>query len=299
MENNKEFRSGFVALVGRPNAGKSTLMNYMVGQKVAIMSDKPQTTRNKIMGIVNTENSQTIFIDTPGIHKPRHRLGEIMVRAAESTLSEVDVVVWVVDCSQKLGTGDEFVAERLSKIKTPVILALNKIDLLSKEALLPLLQKYSELKDFVAVVPISAKTGENVEGFSSEIQKRLKKGPRYFPEDMVTDQPERLIMAELIREKVLDLTREEIPHAIGVDMEEITLRPNGDIYARGIIYVERESQKGIVIGKKGAILKEVGQKARIDMEALLGNKVFLDLWVKVKKDWRNSNKAIQQLGVSH
>ena len=295
---NKEFRSGFVALIGRPNAGKSTLMNYMVGQKVAIMSDKPQTTRNRIMGIVNDPHSQVIFIDTPGIHKPRHRLGEIMVKAAESTFSEVDVVVWVVDCTQKMGTGDEFVAQRLEKIKTPVILALNKIDEVSKTDLLPILEKYNAVREFAAVIPISAKTGENIEGFTAEIQKRLPRGPKYFPDDMITDQPERLIMAELIREKVLELTREEIPHAIGVEMEEIKTRPNEDIYAIAVIYVERDSQKGIVIGKKGMMLKEIGQKARIDIEALLGNKVFLDLWVKVKKDWRNSNKAIQGMGIS-
>lgn len=299
MENKeKVFRSGFVALIGRPNAGKSTLMNYMVGQKVAIMSDKPQTTRNKIMGIVNSEETQTIFIDTPGIHKPRHRLGELMVKAATSTLSEVDVVVWVADCTQKIGTGDEFIAERLSSVKTPVILAANKIDQLKKEDLLPILKNYSDLYPFAAIVPMSAKTGENIEGFSKEIGKRLPRGPRYFPEDMVTDQPERLIMAELIREKVLESTREEIPHAIGVEMEEITARPNGDVYARAVIYVERDSQKGIIIGKKGAMLKDIGQKARADIEALLGSKVFLDLWVKVKKDWRNSNRAIEQFGIS-
>lgn len=292
-----DFRSGFVALVGRPNAGKSTLLNYMVGQKVAIMSDKPQTTRNKIMGIVNGEESQIIFIDTPGIHKPRHQLGEKMVFLAESTLSEVDVVVWVVDCSQKLGTGDEYVAEKLKKVKTPILLALNKIDLAKKEELLPILSSYSSLIDFSAIIPISAKTGENLETFSEEIVKRLPRGPRYFPEDMVTDQPERLIMAELIREKVLELTREEIPHAIGVEMEEIKTRANEDIYARAVIYVERDSQKGIVIGKKGSLLKEIGQKARTDMEALLGNKVFLELWVKVKKDWRNSKKAMHDMGI--
>lgn len=299
MENKETaFRSGFVALIGRPNAGKSTLMNYMVGQKVAIMSDKPQTTRNKIMGIVNSEDTQTIFIDTPGIHKPRHRLGEMMVKAATSTLSEVDVVVWVADCTQKIGTGDEFIAERLSSVKTPVILAANKIDQLKKEELLPILKEYSELYSFAAIVPMSAKTGENIEGFSKEVRQRLPRGPRYFPEDMVTDQPERLIMAELIREKVLESTREEIPHAIGVEMEEITARPNGDVYARAVIYVERDSQKGIIIGKKGGMLKEVGQKARADIEALLGSKVFLELWVKVKKDWRNSNRAIEQFGIS-
>lgn len=299
MENKeKVFRSGFVALIGRPNAGKSTLMNYMVGQKVAIMSDKPQTTRNKIMGIVNSEETQTIFIDTPGIHKPKHRLGELMVKAATSTLSEVDVVVWVADCAQKIGPGDEFIAERLSSVKTPVILAANKIDQLKKEDLLPILKNYSELYSFAAIIPMSAKTGENVEDFSKEISKRLPRGPRYFPEDMVTDQPERLIMAELIREKVLESTREEIPHAIGVEMEEITARPNGDVYARAVIYVERDSQKGIIIGKKGAMLKDIGQKARADIEALLGSKVFLDLWVKVKKDWRNSARAIEQFGIS-
>ncbi len=293
---NEGFRSGFVALIGRPNAGKSTLMNKLVGQKVAIMSDKPQTTRNRIMGIVNGEDNQMIFIDTPGIHKPRHQLGEIMVKAAESTFSEVDVIVWVVDVTKELGGGDEYIAERLSKIKTPVILALNKIDLISKGKLLLALVKFNELREFAAVVPISALSGENLIGLTGELTSRLPKGPRYFPEDMVTDQPERLIMAELIREKALQMTREEIPHAIGVDMEEIVTRPNGDVFVRGVIYVERDSQKGILIGVKGSMLKEIGQQARADMEALLGSKVFLDLWVKVKKDWRNSPKSLLEMG---
>ena len=293
---NEGFRSGFVALIGRPNAGKSTLMNKLVGQKVAIMSDKPQTTRNRIMGIVNGEDNQMIFIDTPGIHKPRHQLGEIMVKAAESTFSEVDVIVWVVDVTKELGGGDEYIAERLSKIKTPVILALNKIDLISKEKLLLALVRFNELREFAAVVPISALSGENLIGLTGELTSRLPKGPRYFPEDMVTDQPERLIMAELIREKALQMTREEIPHAIGVDMEEIVTRPNGDVFVRGVIYVERDSQKGILIGVKGSMLKEIGQQARADMEALLGSKVFLDLWVKVKKDWRNSPKSLLEMG---
>ena len=293
---NEGFRSGFVALIGRPNAGKSTLMNKLVGQKVAIMSDKPQTTRNRIMGIVNGEDNQMIFIDTPGIHKPRHQLGEIMVKAAESTFSEVDVIVWVVDVTKELGGGDEYIAERLSKIKTPVILALNKIDLISKGKLLLALVRFNELREFAAVVPISALSGENLVGLTGELTSRLPKGPRYFPEDMVTDQPERLIMAELIREKALQMTREEIPHAIGVDMEEIVTRPNGDVFVRGVIYVERDSQKGILIGVKGSMLKEIGQQARADMEALLGSKVFLDLWVKVKKDWRNSPKSLLEMG---
>ena len=293
---NEGFRSGFVALIGRPNAVKSTLMNKLVGQKVAIMSDKPQTTRNRIMGIVNGEDNQMIFIDTPGIHKPRHQLGEIMVKAAESTFSEVDVIVWVVDVTKELGGGDEYIAERLSKIKTPVILALNKIDLISKGKLLLALVKFNELREFAAVVPISALSGENLIGLTGELTSRLPKGPRYFPEDMVTDQPERLIMAELIREKALQMTREEIPHAIGVDMEEIVTRPNGDVFVRGVIYVERDSQKGILIGVKGSMLKEIGQQARADMEALLGSKVFLDLWVKVKKDWRNSPKSLLEMG---
>ena len=293
---NEGFRSGFVALIGRPNAGKSTLMNKLVGQKVAIMSDKPQTTRNRIMGIVNGEDNQMIFIDTPGIHKPRHQLGEIMVKAAESTFSEVDVIVWVVDVTKELGGGDEYIAERLSKIKTPVILALNKIDLISKGKLLLALVKFNELREFAAVVPISALSGENLIGLTGELTSRLPKGPRYFPEDMVTDQPERLIMAELIREKALQMTREEIPHAIGVDMEEIVTRPNGDVFVRGVNYVERDSQKGILIGVKGSMLKEIGQQARADMEALLGSKVFLDLWVKVKKDWRNSPKSLLEMG---
>lgn len=293
---NEGFRSGFVALIGRPNAGKSTLMNKLVGQKVAIMSDKPQTTRNRIMGIVNREDHQMIFIDTPGIHKPKHQLGEIMVKAAESTFSEVDMIVWVVDVTKELGGGDEYIAERLSKIKTPVILALNKIDLISKEKLLLALVRFNELREFAVVVPISAQSGENLVGLTGELTSRLPKGPRYFPEDMVTDQPERLIMAELIREKALQMTREEIPHAIGVDLEEIVTRSNGDVFVRGVIYVERDSQKGILIGVKGSMLKEIGQQARADMEALLGSKVFLDLWVRVKKDWRNSPKSLFEMG---
>lgn len=296
MEANKDHKSGFVSVIGRPNVGKSTLINSLIGQKVVIMSDKPQTTRNKIMCVLTLDDAQILFIDTPGIHKPKHKLGEYMLKAAENTLREVDVIFFVVDATEDIGGGERYILELLSLVKTPVILVVNKIDKIEKTKLLPIIQKYSACYEFVGVVPISAMEHTNLDGLITEVKKYLEPGPQYYPEDMITDQPERLVIAEMIREKVLHATRDEIPHSIAVDIEEITTRANEDLYIRAVVYVERESQKGIVIGAKGQLLKEVGKLARIDIENLLGSKIFLDLWVKVKKDWRNKEGSLRSFG---
>ena len=288
---NKHFKSGFVAVIGRPNVGKSTLINSLIGQKIAIMSDKPQTTRNKIMCVLTTDNEQVIFLDTPGIHKPLHKLGEYMVKAAEGTLKEVDAILFVVDATEDLGGGERYIMERLQATKKPVILIVNKLDLIDRQSVLPIIEKYTKAYDFAGVVPISAKEKMNLDSLLAELNKYLPEGPQYYPADTVTDQPERLIAAEMIREKVLHLTRDEIPHAIAVDIEEMKSRANDKVYIRATIYVERESQKGIVIGKRGALLKEIGALARKDIETMLGSKTYLDLWVKVKKDWRDRSNC--------
>lgn len=297
LKTDKNYKSGFVAVIGRPNVGKSTLINSLIGQKIAIMSDKPQTTRNRIMCVLTKPDAQLIFLDTPGIHKPKDKLGEYMVKAAEGTLKEVDAIIFVVDANEKFGPGEHYILERLQATKKPVVLAINKVDLLEeKEALLPIITSYNGRYDFAATVPISAKEESNLEGLLEEVKSHLPFGPQYYPEEMVTDQPERLIIAELIREKVLHQTRDEIPHVIAVDVDEMKTRDNGDAYVRATIYVERESQKGIVIGKKGVMLKEIGAQARQDAQMLLGCKVFLDLWVKVKKDWRNRDGVLRNFG---
>ncbi|VBB06080.1 Hypothetical protein LUCI_1295 [Lucifera butyrica] len=296
MNTNSDFKSGFVAVIGRPNVGKSTLVNSLIGQKVAIMSDKPQTTRNKILCILTLPDAQILFIDTPGIHKPKHKLGELMLRAAENTLKEVDVVLFVVDATAKKGPGEQYILDRLANIHTPVILVINKIDQIAKTEILPIIEQYSSLYSFRGIVPVSALEKNNLDAAVAEVKKYLQPGPQYYPEDMITDQPERLLIAELIREKVLHLTREEIPHAIAVDIEEIATRANENLYIRATIYVERESQKGIVIGAGGSLLKEIGKLARQDIENLLGSKAYLDLWVKVKKDWRNRDGILHSFG---
>ena len=291
-----EHKSGFIAVIGRPNVGKSTLINTLIGQKIAIMSDKPQTTRNRILCILTQPDAQIIFLDTPGIHKPRHKLGEYMVRAAEGTLKEVDAILFVVDATEKMGPGEYYILERLQATRRPVILVVNKLDLIEKEQVLPIISHYTEKYPFAGVVPISAKDETNLDSLLSEVKKYLPEGPQYYPEDMVTDQPERLIVAELIREKCLQLTRDEVPHAIAVDTDEMTTRDNGDVYIRATLYVERDSQKGIIIGAKGAMLKQIGALARADIETLLGNRVYLDLWVKVKKDWRDRDGVLKNFG---
>ncbi|MFC2315680.1 MAG: GTPase Era [Selenomonas massiliensis] len=289
-------KSGFAAVIGRPNVGKSTLINALIGQKIAIMSDKPQTTRSRILCILTEEDAQIIFLDTPGVHKPKHKLGDYMAKATEGALHGVDVIVFVVDVTEKMGAGEQYILKQLERVRVPVLLAVNKVDCIAREQVLPILANYAKAYDFAGIVPISAREGENLEGLLAEIKAHLPEGPQYYPADMVTDQPERLIVAELVREKVLALTRDEIPHAVAVDIEEMTARPKGDVYIRAVIYVERESQKGIVIGAHGALLRTIGQQARTDVETLLGAKVYLDLWVKTRKDWRNRANALREFG---
>ena len=292
-----EYKSGFVTVIGRPNVGKSTLINKIIGQKVAITSDKPQTTRSRIQCILTHDDAQIIFLDTPGIHKPKLKLGEFMLKAAEGTLKEVDAIFFVIDATEKFGGGEKYILERLNTTTKPVILVVNKVDLLEREKLLPIIAEYSKRRDFAAIVPISAADGTNIDALIDEAKKFLPEGVQYYPADMITDQPERLIIAELIREKILHATQDEIPHSIAVDVEEFTERENGTIFIRATIYVERDSQKGILIGKSGAMLKNIGKLARPEIEMLLGAKVFLDLWVKVKRDWRNSIGALQSFGL--
>ena len=291
-----EFKSGFVAVIGRPNVGKSTLVNSLIGQKVAIMSDKPQTTRSKILCILTRPDSQMIFLDTPGIHKPLKKLGERMLQSALGTLQEVDLIFFVVDANEKFGGGENFIIERLKETSKPVILVLNKIDLIDRKKLLPIIASYDQKYKFAAIIPISAKEKSNLESLIDESLKFLPDGVKYFPDDMVTDQPERLITAELIREKILELTRDEIPHSVAVDIDEIKERENGTQFIRATIYVERDSQKGILIGKNGAMLKEIGSLARQEISILFDANIFLDLWVKVRKDWRNSDSSLKQFG---
>lgn len=294
MEN--EFRSGFIALIGRPNAGKSTLLNYLVGQKIAITSDKPQTTRNKISGVLTRAHWQIIFLDTPGIHKPHDRLGDEMVRAALNTLQEVDVIYYLVDVTAPFGGGEAYIIEKLMKVETPVFLLLNKIDRLEKSKILPIIDFYRQKMDWKEIVPISALKGENLESLLDSTVAYLQPGPKYYPEDTLTDQPERQLVAELIREKAIRSTREEVPHSVAVELEIMEQRSKELVYIGASIIVERDSQKGILIGKKGEMLKTIGMSAREDIESLLGIKVFLELWVKVKPDWRNKEKILRDLG---
>lgn len=290
----QNFKSGFVAVIGRPNAGKSTLINHLIQQKVSIVSNKPQTTRTRIMGICNTDNAQIVFLDTPGIHKPKTKLGEKMLNAASSSISEVDVICYIVDAAEKPGAGEQYVVEMLKRAKAPVILLANKIDRAADSAIFELPAKLEY--DFSAILPISALKGTNLDKLMKLLIELLPSGPKYFPDDMVTDQPERLIVAEIIREKILNNTNDEIPHSIAVDIDEIKYRANGMMYCRATIYVERDSQKAIIVGGNGSMLKLVGQQARIEAESLLGCKIFLDLWVKVKRDWRNVDGSLKTLG---
>jgi GTP-binding protein Era len=292
----KNFKSGFVSIIGRPNVGKSTLLNQVVGQKVAIMSDKPQTTRNKIHGVYTTETSQIVFLDTPGIHKPQSKLGDYMMKVAESTFREVDAILFLVDVVDGIGGGDRYIIDQLQDVKTPVILVLNKIDQVHPETLLPVIEKYSKLYNFAEIIPISARNGNNVTTLLEQTMKYLSEGPQYYPADQITDHPEQFVCAELIREKILHLTREEIPHSIAVAIEDMKVETNGIVHISAIIFVERDSQKGIIIGKKGELLKEIGKRARHDIESLLGSKTFLELWVKVQKDWRNHERVLRELG---
>lgn len=293
----EKHKSGFVAIIGRPNVGKSTLLNHLVGQKIAIMSDKPQTTRNRIQGVLTQEGMQVIFLDTPGIHKPRHKLGDFMVRTSINTLKEVDLVFFVVDATEEKGAGDQFILENLQGIDTPVFLLINKMDAVHPEQLLGIIAGYKDDYPFSEIIPVSALKGENVERLISLLHKYLPEGPQYYPPDQVTDHPERFIVAELIREKVLFLTREEVPHSVAVEVEQMQFREEKNLlYIHAVIYTERDSQKGILIGKQGGMLKKVGQLARADIQKLLGSKVYLELWVKVKRDWRNQEHMLRNFG---
>lgn len=294
---NSSYKSGFVTLIGRPNVGKSTLMNQIIGQKIAITSNKPQTTRNRIQTVYSEENGQIIFLDTPGIHKAKNKLGEYMVTVAERTLNEVDVILWLVEPTTFIGAGEQHIAGTLQRVKTPVILVINKIDTVKKEELLPVIAAYQKLHKFAEIIPVSAMQGENKENLIEGIFKYLQEGPQFYDEDTITDQPERQIVSELIREKALRLLNDEIPHGIAVSIERMKERKGGgmmDIDAT--IVCERDSHKGIIIGKKGAMLKNIGTAARQEIENLLDERVNLQLWVKVRKDWRDSDMFLKNYG---
>ena len=292
---NDQYKSGFVTLIGRPNVGKSTLMNSLIGQKIAITSNKPQTTRNRIQTVYTSEEGQIVFVDTPGIHKAKNKLGDYMVNVAERTLKEVDVVLWLVEPSNFIGAGEQHIIEQLSKVSTPVILVINKIDTVKKEELLGFIDTYRKEMDFDEIVPVSALKKENTDELIKCIMKYLPYGPAFYDEDTVTDQPQRQIVAEMIREKALRCLDEEIPHGIAVTIEKMKWRGNiVDIEAT--IICERESHKGIIIGKQGSMLKKIGMNARKDIENMLESKVNLQLWVKVKKDWRDSEILLKNFG---
>lgn len=292
---NDTFKSGFVSIIGRPNVGKSTLLNALVGEKIAIISDKPQTTRNKILAIRNTEDAQIIFTDTPGIHKPKNKLGEYMVKVANESVGEMDAVLFVVDATNKTTEPERKIAQNLSSLRVPVVLVINKVDLARKEALLPMIADFSSLHNFEAIVPVSALKNDGVDRLLSELMQLIPQGPAFFPDDMITDQPEKQIAAEIIREKLLWLLDKEVPHGIAIEIMQMKEQDKlTSIQAN--IYCEKASHKGIIIGKNGAILKKVGTMARIDIQKMLGKKVFLELWVKVKSDWRNNNYLIRNFG---
>jgi GTP-binding protein Era len=294
---NSGFKSGFVAIIGRPNVGKSTLLNTLVGQKIASISDKPQTTRNRIQGILTNDDFQIIFLDTPGMHKPKHLLGEYMVNVARRAMEEVDGIIFVVDPVSGIGGGDQYIADYIRNIETPKILVLNKIDVISSQKAKEYEDALDSLGEFHKVIKISALRNINTGKLIDELIGILPEGPMYYPADMVTDHPERFIIAELIREKVLELTRDEVPHSVAVDVQEMKSRHDKDLVSiNALIYVERDSQKGIIVGKGGQMLKEIGMLARLDIEALLGSRVYLDLWVKVKRNWREDEKSLRMFG---
>ncbi len=290
------FRAGFVAVVGRPNVGKSTLVNRLVGQKVAIVSDKPQTTRNRILAVVNRPSAQLVLFDTPGIHKPMHRMNERMVKSAVQSIGQTDLVLWIMDVTEEYGPGDRYVKTVLAQSKKPVILGLNKIDAIPKPRLLPLIAQYQALLDFVEVVPFSALSGDNVDVLERQLTRHLPEGERLYPEDFLTDQTERFIVGEMVREKILRLTREEIPYTTGVVVESFKESPE-IVRIEASIVVERDSQKGILIGRGGAMLKRVGSDARLEIEGFLGTKVFLGLHVKVRESWRENSGILEQMGL--
>jgi len=291
-----KFHSGFAALIGRPNVGKSTLMNHLIGQKIAITSDKPQTTRNRIQTVYTDEEAQVIFLDTPGIHKAKNKLGNYMVSVAENTLKEVDVILWLVEPTTYIGAGEQHIIEKLKTVKTPVVLVINKVDTIKKEEILKFIDTYRKELNFSDIVPVSALKGTNTDELMRVIKKYLPEGPMYYDEDTVTDQPMRQIAAELIREKALKCLDDEIPHGIAVLIDTMKERPNGLYDIEASIVCERDSHKGIIIGKQGSMLKKIGSAARYEIEALMGTKVNLQLWVKVRKEWRDSDLYLKNYG---
>jgi len=295
MSRQQHFKSGFISIIGRPNVGKSTLLNALLGEKIAIISDKPQTTRNRILGIVSQPGAQMVFMDTPGIHKPMHRMNELMVKTALATYNEVDIILMLVEAVGSPGEGDNFIIDTLSKVQTPVLLLINKTDRVRKESLLPLIEGYSKRYAFAEIIPISALYND-LGGLVDAILNRLPSGPKYFPDDQLTDQPERFIVSEIIREKIFELTEQEIPYSTAVLIEDMKEGPK-ITRITAIIYVERESQKSILIGKGGRMLKNIGTLARQDAETLLGVKIFLQMWVKVKKNWREDDRILRNIGI--
>ena len=295
MEMKKAFYSGFVSIIGRPNVGKSTLLNALVGEKISIVSDKPQTTRNRVTGILTLPEAQVIFLDTPGLHKPKGRLNEYMVKVAKDACSEVDIVLFMAEADKNPGEAEKEIIEFLKGLRTKVFLVINKIDLVPKDALLPLINKYSSIYDFAEIIPVSSLKGKNLPDLRKTIIDYLPEGPQYYPEDEMTEQPERFIAAEIIREKIFRMTKDEVPYSTAVLVEE--MKEHGDkIYTRADIYVEKDSHKGIIIGANGQMLKKIGQAARKDIERLLGSEIYLELWVKVKKDWREKPGALREMG---
>lgn len=293
----KKFNSGFVTLIGRPNVGKSTLMNHLIGQKIAITSNKPQTTRNRIQTVYTDKNGQIIFLDTPGINKAKNKLGEYMLNVAQRTLNEVDVILWVVEANEYIGAGEQYIIEQLKQTKTPVILIINKIDTVEKSKIALVMKAYQGILPVADVIPVSALRSRNMDQVIAAIMKELPEGPQYYDEETITDQPERQIVAELIREKALRCLDKEVPHGIAVMIEKMKVRSKGDIVdIEATIVCERDSHKGIIIGKQGSMLKKIGSQARVEMEGLLDMKVNLQLWVKVKKDWRDSEWMMKNYG---
>ena len=294
---NKKFHSGFVSLIGRPNVGKSTLMNLLIGEKISIISSKPQNTRNKIQTILTTDTMQVIFVDTPGIHKSKSKLGDYMVKSAETSLNDVDIVLYLIEPYEKIKDSDKAILERLKKVETPVFLVINKIDTIDKPELLKVIENYSKEYNFAEIIPLSALKGKNQETLLENIEKYLPEGPKYFPEDMITDQPEKQIVSEIIREKALYLLQDEIPHGIAVEITSMKHRKDKDIMdIEATIYCERDSHKGIIIGKQGSMLKKIGSNARRDIQRFLSSQINLQIWIKVKKDWRDSDFLLRNFG---
>lgn len=293
---NKQFKSGFVTVIGRPNVGKSTFINQMIGEKVSIVSDKIQTTRQSIHGILTKEDMQAVFIDTPGVHKPKHRLGSYMVDVSLNTLQDVDLILFMVNASEGYGKGDEYIIERLKNVNTPKFLLINKVDLIDQDAIFPLITAYTERCDFDEVIPISAIDGSNMEHVLPLVHQYLPEGPQFYSDEQLTNRSERFFIAEMIREKVLIHTEEEVPHSVNVIVETMERNEHDKLHVMATVITERQSQKGIIIGKKGSMLKKIGKDARLELEAELDEKIFLELWVKVQKDWRNKQSLLHQYG---